>query len=181
MNTDEALAFLKGHQPLPATDEISEALLRRFDEVCAFFAENPDERCVGLLLNAFGRGDGHGVYQMVEDTILKQDRNVVISALQQSLANRSGSVRFWSAQIAALFPSPLLIVPLVQVLAEGDDDERMAAVMGLEGIRSPEVVAALERALRSERDPEVQGLIHELLAERPSNPHFPPHEKRNRR
>lgn len=163
MTTDEALSFLRTHQPLPPTSEVSDALLRRFDEVRRLFAENPNERCVGLLLNAFGQGDGHGVYQLVEDTILAHDRDVVIAALQQSLLNRAGSVRYWSAQIAANYPAPELVTPLVQVLTEGDLDERMAAVTALEGIQTPEVVAALEMALQSEQDSHVQNLIREVL------------------
>ncbi|MEN9284179.1 MAG: hypothetical protein RLZZ179_1672 [Verrucomicrobiota bacterium] len=163
MTTDEALSFLRTHQPLPPTSEVSDALLRRFDEVRRLFAETPDERCVTLLLNAFGQGDGHGVYQLVEDTILAHDRDTVIAALRQSLLNRAGSVRYWSAQIAANYHAPELVTPLVQILTEGDPDERMAAVTALEGIQTPDVVAALEMALQRERESHVQNLIREVL------------------
>jgi HEAT repeat protein len=163
MTTDEALNFLRSHQPLPPTSEVSNELLRRLDEVRRHFAENPDERCVGLLLNAFGKGDGHGVYQLIEDAILAHDKEVVIPALQQSLLNRAGSVRYWSAQIAANYPDPELVTPLVRVLTEGDLDERLAAVTALEGIQIPEAGAALEKALQDEQDFRVQNLIREVL------------------
>lgn len=47
-----------------------------------------------LLLNSFGEGDGHGVYQLVEGTILGHPENVVVPALIDGLQNRSGSVTF---------------------------------------------------------------------------------------
>jgi HEAT repeat protein len=163
MTADEAFSFLRVHQPLPPTSGISNELIRRFDEVRRFFVEHPDDQCVELLLNSFGEGDGHGVYQLVEDTILAHDHDVVVSALQNSLLSRAGSVRYWSAQIAANYPEPELISPLVQVLTEGNLDERIAAVTALEGIQAPEVVSALEKALHREVEPPVQDLIREVL------------------
>ena len=85
MTTDEALHFLSSNQPLPPTREISKALLKRFDEVRKHFAAHPDNRSVPLLLNSFGEGDGHGVYQLVEDTILAHPESIVIPALLQAL------------------------------------------------------------------------------------------------
>src|SRR5688572_21316821 len=93
MTTDETLQFLQLHQPLPPTQEISEDLLRRFDEVRKHFAAHPDNRSVPLLLNSFGERDGHGVYQLVEDTILAHPESVVVPALLDALKSPHSSVR----------------------------------------------------------------------------------------
>jgi hypothetical protein len=163
MRTDEALSFLRAHQPLPPTSEISNNLLDRFDEVRQFFLERPDNRSIELFLNAFGKGDGHGVYQLVEDTIVAHDRDVVVSALQKSLRSRAGSVRYWSAQIAANYIEPALIEPLAQVLSDGNLDEQIAAVTALERIQTPEVAVVLAAALKRELKPPIRELIREAI------------------
>lgn len=166
MTTEDALTFLQKHQPLPPTKGISNALLTEFDEVRKHFIENPDERCVPLLLNAFGDGDGHGIYQLVEDTIICFSKNVVISELKTALRNRSGSVRYWNAQIAANYPTAELAAPLLDLLREGNVDERMAAVTALEGILSPDVRINLQSILSENIEAEVKELIREVLGNR---------------
>ena len=163
MNAEAALAFLRAHQPLPSTSTIPDELLAEFNMVRSFFEQNPNSECVELLLNVFGHGDGHGAYQRVEDAVLKHDRDVVIASLQKSLLNRAGSVRYWSAQIAANYQSPNLIPPLIRLLEEGNLDERFAAVVALERMQTTEVVAALEAALTSGVERPVQDLIREVL------------------
>ena len=163
MTTDEALQFLRSHQPLPPTQEIDENLLRRFDEVLQHFARQPDTRSVPLLLNALGEGDGHGVYQMVESTILAHPESVVIPALIDSLRNPVGSVRYRSAEIAANYPRPDLVAPLAQILRRGSSDERMAAVTALEAIGTLEAKRELASALDSNVENEVKVAIRESL------------------
>ena len=65
MNQAEALAFLRQHQPLPDDDALTAAIINQFDAVLKFFAASPCDEAVSLLLRAFGRGDGWGVYPMV--------------------------------------------------------------------------------------------------------------------
>ena len=163
MTTDEALQFLQSHQPLPPTREVSESLLRQFSEVRKHFAAHPDNRCVPLLLNSFGEGDGHGAYQLVEDTIRAHPENVVIPALLDALRNQSGSVRYWNAQIAAIYARPELLAPLAEILQRGNLDERIAAVTALEAIGTPEARRELENALRSDVEDEVKEFIREAL------------------
>ena len=163
MNTEYALSFLREHQPLPPTKDIPEELLAEFDAIRKYFAQFPDERCVQLLLNAFGEGDGHGVYQQVEDTIALFPSDTVIAALKRALSRRDGSIRYWNAQIAANYPSAELIDPLLGVLREGSVDEQIAAVTALEGILLPYVRQALEAELSSNIEPEVKDLIRDVL------------------
>ena len=163
MSIDDALQFLREHQPLPPTDEIPDALLRRFNEVREFFVANPDPRCVALLLNSFGEGDGHGVYQLVEDVIRAFPDEVVVTALVASLRNAVGSVRYWSAEIAAIRPSPDLVEPLIELLNHGNLDERLAAVAALEVLGTPKARIAMERALITDDHDDVKSWIREAL------------------
>lgn len=163
MTTDEALQFLRSHQPLPPTRGISEDVLRRFDEVRQHFALHPDNRCVSLLLNSFGEGDGHGVFQLVEDAILAHPQSVVVHALLDGLRNPSGSVRYWNAQIAANCVCPELVPPLADILRRGSLDERIAAVTALEVIGTSEAKMELDAALQSNVENEVKDAIREAL------------------
>ncbi len=77
-----SLELLAEHQPLPPSRAVSSNdLICRFNEVREFFAVHKDERCVPLLLNAFGEGDGHGVYQLVEDTVLEYPKDLVVQVV----------------------------------------------------------------------------------------------------
>jgi len=163
MTADEALQFLREHQPLPPTREIDEAVLRRFDEVRRFFAAHADDRSVPLLLNSFGEGDGHGVYPLVEDAILKHPESVVVPALLQALGNPAGSVRYWGAQMASNYRRPELVAPLLDLLRKGSVDERMAAVTALEAIGTPESLNGLRAALDGDIQIEVKELIRDAL------------------
>jgi HEAT repeat protein len=163
MTTDEALQFLRSHQPLPPTREISEDLLARFDDVRKHFAARPDNRSVPLLLNALGEGDGHGVYQLVENTILAHPENIVIPALLEGLRSPHASVRQWSVEIAANYARPEFVGPLVEILRQGSVDQRMAAVIALQVIGTPEARRELENATETDIEDEVKETIRKAL------------------
>ena len=164
ITTDEALQFLRSHQPLPPTRTISKDILRRFDEVRTHFTEFPDNQAVPLLLNSFGEGDGHGVYQLVETAILAHPERVVIPALVDALRSSLGSVRYWNAQIAANYTRPELVKPLAETLLIGSLDERMAATTALEMIGTFEARQELMKALEWSIQSEVKNAIREALA-----------------
>lgn len=163
MTIDDALQFLREHQPMPPTESISDDLVQRFDEVRKFFIANPDERCVGLLLNSFGEGDAHGVYQLVEDAILPFPEDVVVTALRDSLRNPAGSVRYWSAQIAANYPCQELAEPLIDLLNQGNVDERVAAVTALDMLGTPQARTEMNKALSADIEDDVKTMIREVL------------------
>jgi len=164
MTTEEALEFLRAHQPLPPTKEISEALLGQFDDVRRYFAANLDNRSIPLLLNSFGEGDGYGVYQLVESTIIAYAEDLVLPALLNALRTPLGSVRYWATQIAANYPVPELVSPLAEVLTSGNLDERIAAVTALEVIGSPDARRALQNGLGLSLQKEVKEMIRQALA-----------------
>lgn len=163
MTTEYALAFLQQHQPLPATKDAPDEAFLEFNAVLKHFAQNPDERCVPLLLNAFGEGNGHGVYQLAEDTIAIFPNDIVIPALKEALKSQIGSVRYWNAQIAANYPDAELAESLLNVLRQGNADEKIAAVTALEGILSLDVRQALEVELENATESEVKELIKDVL------------------
>lgn len=163
MNTESALNFLLEHQPMPDDSELTEDLIGRYDEVRKHFIANPDPRCVPLFLESFGAGDGFGVYQLVEDVFRRIDPDTVADALKRSLTHSRRPVRYWSAQIAAAFPSVVFCAPLVDMLSSGDEDERSAAAIALGQIQDARAIEALTRAEAAEKDPQMQVLLRELL------------------
>jgi HEAT repeat protein len=164
MKTEEALTFLRRFQPLPPTKELSEDLINQYDAIRKHFKNFPDDRCVPLLLNSFGLGDGFGVYQLVEDTILNQNESVVIPEIIRALRNESGSVRYWNAQIASNFRRSELVPPLLELIRGGNIDERLAAVFALEAIGTSAALAALKESMKFEIEDYVKGEIQKVLS-----------------
>ena len=103
---------------------------------------------MNIQMKEGGDGIGGGVYQLVEDVILKHKSDVVLPHLLQALASPHRSVRYWCVQIAAVFPHPDLIAPLAVHLAQADDfDMRYAAVTALEQIGDARALEVLRDAL----------------------------------
>jgi HEAT repeat protein len=164
MTRDEALDFLRSHQPMPDDEALSEELIRRYDEVRRHFIDYPDARCIPLFLNSFGEGDGFGVYQLVEDVLTRFPSQEVIPHLLTALSNSSRSVRYWVAEIAASFPDEQLVRPLSVFLTEGDEDLIAASVIALGQIKSREARASLRSALDKCPSKYVRELIQRQLA-----------------
>lgn len=158
MTRDEALEFLRKHQPLPDDDALEGELIGRFDEVRKYFAVHLEPDAVPLLLNSFGSGSGFGVYQLVEDTVAKAPSDVVVSHLAKALASPHRGVRYWNAQLAARFPHTRLLAPLNELLRDADSDIRYAAVTAVEQIDDTAAANLLRRALDEEADAEVRAL-----------------------
>jgi len=163
MNTEAALEFLRLHQPLQPTREVSNDLLSQFEAVRKHFTCDLDSRCVPLLIGALGEGDGHGIYQMVETTLLAYPEAVVVPALRLGLASSHGSVRYWSAQFAANYPNGDLLGLLVGVCRKGGIDERLAAVTAIEIIDTPESRERLRELLLLDLQPPVRKMIEQAL------------------
>ena len=96
MNLHEAVAFLREHQPLPADDDIDQAVLDTFDDVRRFLIANPDPACVPLLLGAFGDGMGFGVYQVCDDCFRHFSNEQLAPHLGHALFSPKASTR-WCA------------------------------------------------------------------------------------
>ena len=144
MNIEKALEFLKQHQPMPDDSELEKAIIDEYDEVRKFFLEHLDKRCIPLFLNSFGKGDGFGVYQLIEDVISKYTSEDVVPHIAKALENPHTSIRYWNAQIDASFPSVALINALFNNIREGDFDMRYACISALEQIEDNQIKVFLK-------------------------------------
>lgn len=163
MTNEEALNFLRSHQPLPPDHELDEDTIVRFDKVREFFENNPDPACIQLLLNSFGEGSGFGVYQLVGGTLLMQDKGLVIKELHSALRNPNKGIRLWSAEIASLFPDNSLLEPLVRLLDEDDFDLKYAALTALEQVKTLELLGTLTEYIAKEQEEELRRVAEEIV------------------
>lgn len=162
-NKEEAIDFLKAHQPLPPDKELSEEEISDFDTARKIFLNDPDPVCVPLFLQSFGDGDGLGVYPLIGDVILSVDREQIIPHLTTALRSSQRGVAYWSAQIAARTPDSRLVAPLKDLLMVGDRDSRYVAITALEQIGGAVVRRVLESHLATEGDDELRALVDEVL------------------
>lgn len=168
MNRKTALSFLEANQPFPQDAELTTTDLNELDEVRKFFAENPDRASVRLFLNVFGDGDGFGVYQLIEGTVLKQDRKTVVAELLKSLTSPHPSVRYWCAQIASSFPDESVVESLI-LLLEGDDfDTKYAVLTTLEQVGELVPKRILAAYAEGEKEEELRELA-EVIINKPDN------------
>lgn len=164
MTTEQGLAFLQAHQPMPDDRDLSEALIREYDAVRQFFMDHPDPRCIPLFLTSFGAGDGLGVYQLVEDVMRPFSRETVVPHLQRGLAHSQRSIRYWNAEIAAHFPSLDLLELLGTLLTEDDEDLQAAAAIALGQIQDARAETLLRNALANVRTPHLAMLLQKLVS-----------------
>lgn len=132
LDKQSALEFLRRNQPMPSQNELSQADIDEFDEVRRFFSAKPCNEAIPLFLNAFGEGDCSGVYQLVEDTLINHDRELVVKSLSKALTSEHRSIRYWSAHTAAVFPDLSLVEALSELIDDPDFDTREAAQLALE-------------------------------------------------
>ena len=164
MNKETALNFLKENQPMPDDSNLDKSVIAMYDDVIKYFLYNPDKECLPLLLNSFGEYDGYGVYQSVEDVILRFEHEEVVDCLVESLNSRHNGVKYWCAQISALFPDKKLISPLKNLLKDTNNDIREAAITSLAQIEDDEILDILKSHLDTEKDIEIISLIYEIIS-----------------
>ena len=166
MKKEEALAFLKKHQPLPPDEKLTQDIADQYDDIRRYFLQYPDKECIPLFLNSFGEGDGFGIYVLIEDVIQQFATEKVVPYLVKALFCKFKSVRYWNAQIAFNFPDPELVAPLSQLLKKGDFDMRYACITALGEIRDERIKDVLRAALAKEKEEEIRELIKEILKEK---------------
>ena len=165
MTREEALNFLKIHQPMPDDRHLDKNLIDQYDEARKCFLYAPAVECIPLFLNSFGIGNGLGVYQLIDDVLKKYNRDEVVPHLRTSLNSKHEGVRYWSAQIASNFPSAELIKPLKNLLRDNNRDIRYATITALEQIGGDIVKDFLETHLIAESDEEIKELVKDVLQE----------------
>jgi hypothetical protein len=162
MTLEEAKQFLRSHQPLPPDEFLTQELIGTLDEVREYLLLHPDPECVPLLIGVIGAGSGYGVYQLIEDVLLKFPTELVVPHLKEGLRSPHGGVRCWSAEFAASFPSPSLVEPLAVLLRNGNYDEKSAALTALEQIQSPCTGEVARSFLAQETDEELRSIALEI-------------------
>lgn len=167
MTTEEALDFLRQHQPMPddeeAAEEVAQEIIDGYENARKHFLDHPDVRCVPLFLNSFGDGTGWGIYQMVDEVLWQFSEDEVVPHLLQALASPLVGVRYWNTQIAMDFPSPRLIPTLTHLVDDPDRGVRCFAIFALSLIPSSEVLPPLQHALATEKDEKERTTIRALL------------------
>ncbi len=137
MDTDDALAFLKAHQPLPPDKALDQPLIEAFDAVRLHFAAHPDPRCIPLFLGAFGSGSGFGVFQLCDEVFSHFRPEDLSPQLQAAIRSLHPGTRGWAVEWAMLYPHPSLL-PALQERLEAevpeDEDSRPFVVAAVETI-----------------------------------------------
>jgi hypothetical protein len=164
MTADEAIDFLEQHQPMPADESISEALMIEFDEARKALESDPDPRGLQLLLGAFGEGSGFGVYQLVGDTLRAYPRDDVIAAVRDALTSSVPSVRSWSMEMALDYPDDRLLPAALALLSDLDRDTRFFAASYVADLRPTEdrVLDRLRDVASREEDEEIRSVLREV-------------------
>lgn len=164
----EALSFLEEHQPMPKDEELKKEEIETYEEVRNFFLNNPDEECISLFLNSFGGKDGFGIYQMVEDVVMKYDKETVMPHALKALNNESENVKYWCIQIISNFPDNRLFKPLVKMLELEDEDIKVATItalaqLALNNLCVNEVIKVLEDETERITEEDIKGFAEEVL------------------
>jgi hypothetical protein len=165
MEKSEALAFLRQHQPMPPSDEVTPELRQRYHAVREYFTAHPDPECILLFLSSFGEGN-FSMYQLVDEVMWQFTPDQVLPYLKESLRSVSLSIRYWSAEIAVLFPSSEILEPLKELLFGADLDCRFAAAMALEYMPDERTDDVLLKAREQEQDTELRQLLTEIVERR---------------
>ena len=81
----------------------------------------------------FCKGDGWGVYPMVEFALLAQDRQTVVAEIRRVLeyVHTPDGTRYWVTQAAMAFADPSLVAGLMISLGSDDGDTRESAEYAL--------------------------------------------------
>jgi hypothetical protein len=163
VTSEEAVEFLRMHQPMPPEEELSEDLITRFDEARRALEREPDPRGLPLLLNSLGEGSGLGVYQLLDNTLRAYDADAVVQALVVSLGSSLPSVRSWSMEFALDYPDPRLVLAAIALLRSDDPDARYfaAAFLVEDWVTDPVAQEALRDAALHEDDPGIREVLSE--------------------
>lgn len=163
MTREEALNFLKKHQPMPADVDLSEELIKKYDEVRKYFLHNKCTECIPLFLNSFGYINGFGVYQLVEDVILNFSEEDVVPHIIKALDSKEYSIRFWNVQIAANYPIPELLPSFKKLLNEKDFDIKYNTLTAIDQYSLILIKPILEEYLQREDDEELKEYTKNIL------------------
>lgn len=167
MTRDQALEFLREHQPLPDDAALDEATAETYDEVRKYFEANPDPACVDLFIGSFGDGLGLGIYQLIEDTLDQHPKDVVVQAIEKGLRSPFPGVRYWSANLVTSFPDERFLDRLRVNLKSENPDTRSSSFWALLSLaallKSKEARAAVLDFYTNEADDHLRANAADLV------------------
>jgi hypothetical protein len=132
MKTEDAIAFLKSHQPMPSDHEITDAEGAAFSEIIKHFEQNPDPRCIPLLIGAVSKNTGLGMYEHIKFVLMAHSKDEVAPHLRYGLCHGNDGTKYrccwWACDVDA-WELEDVIRPLVD---HEDEDIQDAASTFLE-------------------------------------------------
>jgi len=133
MSTDDYLAFLAAHQPMPRDADITDDEGTTFIAALKHFEMHPDARCIPLLINSVSQDTGLGMYEHITFALLAHPRDAVLPHLERGLRSDQLGVIYrccwWSTDFHAWEFAPLV---RACVVTSSDEDIREAAKAFLE-------------------------------------------------
>ncbi len=127
---EQGLEFLRAHQPMPDTDDLTincEDWVREWERVCEHFTNSPCIEALPLFFGSFGGGDGYGVYQTLNGYIEKLDPEEAAPYFVEALNSPSAAVREQVSEFTIEFESsnPEYIETLWQRVEDSNEIPRI--------------------------------------------------------
>ena len=117
---------------MPPDDIISDEECDTYCKLLDWFTQNPDARCLHLLINSVSKNTTLGMYEDISSVILAHERKDVIPHLVTGLNDGNDGVKYrccwWATDVDAWD-----LAPHIDALSEHvDEDVRNAALAFLE-------------------------------------------------
>lgn len=132
MNSEEAIAFLRQHQPMPSDFDITNEEGETFARILKHFQSHVDDRCIPFLIRSVSTDTGLGMYEHINSVLIFHSRDAVVPHLRDGLLDGSAGVKYrccwWAADVDAWELAPL-IEPL---LTHENEDVRESAAAFLQ-------------------------------------------------
>jgi len=165
MNGQQALAFLKQHQPLPAF--ASGPVRENFRDALIQLRESPEnpEEAVPLLLNCWDGSNKELNHEPIIFTLKSYPKEHVAPHVADGLTRNETESRIWFAEVACVFPDKRYLDGLEEMLESENTNERFVAVCALEQVGGSGARVLAKRRFDLESDPEILGVLEAILEE----------------
>lgn len=87
----------------------------------------------------------------------------VVNYLLEALKSKYNGVKYWCAQISALFPDEKLINSLAKLLSDTNEDIRMSVITSMAEIKDNKVFIILKNHLNFEKDDEIKDFLVDVI------------------
>jgi hypothetical protein len=105
MTTEQALEFLRRHQPMPSDWDIADHEGDTYVAILKHFEAHPDPRCIPLLINSVSPETGLGMYQHIKFVLRAHGTDAVAPYLRTGLVDGNDGVKSrcceWAVEVAS--------------------------------------------------------------------------------